>query len=161
LVLLNSMRLLVFGDWAELPPFRQARRIRAWIVRLDNRADLERVSLWVWERRRAVFAGALMAAGIAYATSGWTSIGPGEVGLLQRFGRYHGLLGPGLHLRWPAPIERVRSFAPDRARSLEIGFRAAAQPEDGSVGWAATHGRQLADPIEDEGLLLTGDGRYV
>ena len=41
LVLLNSMRLLVHGDWSELPP---ARRIRAgsatWIGRADDRVDV-------------------------------------------------------------------------------------------------------------------------
>ncbi len=161
LVLLNSMRLLVFGDWAELPPFRRARQFGAWIARFDDRMDLERVPMWVWSRRRALLACALVAIVIAYATSGWTSIGPDEVGLLQRFGRYQGMLGPGLHLRWPSPIERVRPFAPDRARSLEIGFRAAPWRRDGGVGWEATHGRQPGDPIEDEALLLTGDGRYV
>jgi Cu+-exporting ATPase len=161
LVLLNSMRLLVFGDWAELPPFRRARQIGAWIGRFDDRMDLDRAWVWVWDRRRAVLICGLIAALTAYATSGWTSVGPGEVGVLQRFGRYQAMLGPGLHLRWPAPIEQVRSVAPDRARSLEIGFRAATSFRDGSVGWEATHGRQLGDPTEDEALLLTGDRRYV
>ncbi len=161
LVLLNSMRLLVFGDWTELPPIRRARQIGAWIGRFDDRMDLEKAWGWVWGHRRAVLAGTLIATLTAYATSGWTSVGPGEVGVLQRFGRYQGMLGPGLHLRWPAPIERVRSIAADRARSLEIGFRAATRSQDGSVGWEATHGRQLGDPTEDEALLLTGDGRYV
>jgi Cu+-exporting ATPase len=161
LVLLNSMRLLVFGDWTELPPFRRARRVGAWIARFDNRMDLERATTWVWGRRRAILACGLVSIAIAYATSGWTAIGPDEVGVLQRFGRYRGMLGPGLHLRWPAPIESVQSIAPDRARSLEIGFRAASSTREGSLGWEASHGRQVGDPIEDEALLLTGDGRYV
>ena len=161
LVLLNSMRLLVFGDWAELPPFRRARQIGAWIGRVDDHVDLDRAWRWAWGRRRAVVAIALISLLAGYAASGWTAIGPDEVGVLQRFGRYRGTLGPGLHLRWPYPIESVRTIAPDRVRSLEIGFRAAARPQAGSLGWEASHDRQESDPIEDEGLLLTGDGRYV
>src|SRR5262249_60260391 len=40
LVLLNSMRLLAFGGWAELPPFRQVRRLRAARARPGAPADL-------------------------------------------------------------------------------------------------------------------------
>ena len=53
LVLLNSMRLLVFGDWAELPPFKQLRAFGARIDRLDDRIDFERGWRWTWNRRRA------------------------------------------------------------------------------------------------------------
>jgi len=161
LVLLNSMRLLVFGDWAELPPFRFLRRLGAWVGRLDDRIDLERGWDWAWSRRRAFVAGgcALLCAG--YAASGWTTIGPDEVGLLQRFGRYRGVLGPGLHVRWPWPIERVTTVAPDRVRSLEIGFRATGTALIEPLRWESTHGRPLQNRGEDEALLLTGDGRYV
>ncbi len=162
LVLLNSMRLLVFGDWAELPPLRQLRQLGAWISRLDDRIDLERglgVDLEPPARHRRLRRARLSAAG--YATSGWTAIGPDEVGLLQRFGRYRGVLGPGLHLRWPYPIERVTTIAPDRVRSLEIGFRATGAPRSEPLRWESTHGRPLQDRGDDEALLLTGDGRYV
>jgi Cu+-exporting ATPase len=170
LVLLNSMRLLVFGDWAELPPFRALRRLGAWIGRIDDRADLEAIGRWAWGRRRiglAALAGAIV---LVYATSGTTAIGPGELGVLRRFGGYRGLLGPGLHLRWPAPIESVAVEAPDRVRSLEIGFRASRGPGAEPLTWEAGHGRMAfpnspgwlsQDPAEDEALLLTGDGRYV
>ena len=52
LVLLNSMRLLVFGDWWELPPLRQVRALGASISRLDDRIDLELAWQWLWRRRR-------------------------------------------------------------------------------------------------------------
>jgi Cu+-exporting ATPase len=42
LVLLNSMRLLVFGDWANLTPIRQIRELAGQISRLDDRIDLGR-----------------------------------------------------------------------------------------------------------------------
>ena len=51
-------------------------------------------------------------------------------------------------------------LAPERKRGLQIGFRLPSRSDLGG-GWEADHGRFGNDPIEDEGLLLTGDGRYV
>ena len=161
LVLLNSMRLLVHGDWAELPPFRRVRELGEWIGRLDDRVDLEQTWGWFWTRRRTWISMAMVVFLAAYAMSGWTAIGPGEAGVLQRFGRYRATLGPGLHVRWPYPIEQVRPLAPDRIRSLEIGFRSAIRPQVENLSWEASHDRQRNDPIEDEALLLTGDRRYL
>jgi Cu+-exporting ATPase len=181
LVLLNSMRLLVFGDWEELAPVRRLRALGAWIGRLDDRIDLEGAWGWIWARRRALVAAACAVLLVVYAGSGWTTVGPGEAGVLQRFGRYQGLLGPGLHLRWPWPIERVTIAAPDRIRSLEIGFRAQGDAAAEPLRWESTHGRPLAAHSEEtqsdmtvgptpisletrasgDALLLTGDGRYV
>ena len=161
LVLLNSMRLLVFGDWWELPPLRQVRALGASISRLDDRIDLEHAWEWLWGRRRLMLRCACSVLLIGYATSGWTTIGPDETGILQRFGRYRGALGPGLHLRWPKPIERVTAIARDRVQSLEIGFRATGLPQGESLLWQSTHGRPAGDEGDDTALILTGDGRYV
>ena len=51
LVLLNSMRLLVHGDWAELPPARALRRLGAWIGRADDRIDLAAAGNGIWRHR--------------------------------------------------------------------------------------------------------------
>jgi Cu+-exporting ATPase len=161
LVLLNSMRLLVFGEWAELPPFRQIRSLGAWISRMDEHVELERVWSWAWARRRGLLRAICIAVLVGYAASGGTTIGPGEAGVVRRFGRFRGVLGPGLHLRWPYPIEQVNVIAVYRIRSLELGFRGAAAFESETLRWESSHGRALADAPEDAALLLTGDGRYV
>ncbi len=161
LVLLNSMRLLVFGGWAELPPFRFLREMAARIGRLDDRIDLALGWDWAWSRRRVFLACGCALLCARYATSGWTTIGPDESGLLQRFGEYRGVLAPGLHVRWPWPIERVTAIAPDRVRSLEIGFRAAGSSRIEPLRWESTHGRPLQSGGDDDALLLSGDGRYV
>ena len=159
LVLLNSMRLLAHGDWAELPPARALRRMGQGIGRFDDRIDVTAIGRWAWARRRAAAIAAAAVLLVVYATSGWIAVGPGEVAVVRRLGRHVGTLGPGLHLRWPVPIERVTILEPERKRGLRIGFRLASRPEGG--GWESDHGRFGGDPIEDEGLLLTGDGRYV
>ncbi|MFO0951755.1 MAG: FtsH protease activity modulator HflK [Isosphaeraceae bacterium] len=155
------MRLLVFGEWTALPPFRQLRSlgesVRRWDDRLDPGHAIEGVlAHWKVLARLAAAAGILW-----YASSGWTAIRPDEVGLLQRFGRYAGKLEPGLHLRWPSPIETVTRLQADQVRSMSVGFRTGASADASASGWAASHGRGLSSTEEEESLLLTGDGHLV
>ncbi|HEX5961907.1 MAG TPA: FtsH protease activity modulator HflK [Rhodanobacteraceae bacterium] len=67
-----------------------------------------------------------------FLIGGWTSIGGQQVGVVTRFGRFDAVLQPGLHLRFPSPIDRVRK--------VEMG-----------------HTRTLGD----EARLLTRDGQLV
>jgi P-type Cu+ transporter len=150
LVLLNAMRLLWFGDWRSTPPGRLLGGVGRAIGRWDDRIDLEAAGLGLVRRWRSITALGITAGVVAFAISGWTAIGPDEVGLLQRNGRYLGTLGPGLHLRWPLPFERVTRLAPDRVRSVEVGFRSGATRGRDPIAWA-----------EDEALIMTGDGQLV
>src|SRR5260370_13669068 len=98
---------------------------------------------------------------MTYATWGWLAIGPGEVGLVRRLGRFETTLGPGLHLRLPPPFEQVTRVMPERVRSLEIGFRTSRAASASTLGWETTPGGQVSARAEDESLLLTGDGQFV
>jgi P-type Cu+ transporter len=161
LVLLNSMRLLWFGDWRSIAPIRWLRRLGQSIHRLDDRLDpgllFDRLlARWRW------LAGLTFAALFTtYLTWGWAAIGPGEVGLLRRFGRFEGVLESGLHLQLPPPFESITRLAPGRVRSVEVGFRTDSLAMGGSVGWENTHERGNAARADDEALLLTGDGQLI
>jgi Cu+-exporting ATPase len=159
LVLLNAMRLLGFGDWHRAGPFRRLAAARGWVAELDDRLDLGAALGWLGRRWRAGVALAILAALLLYGTSGWVAIRPDEVGLLRRGGRFAGVLGPGLHLQWPPPFERVTRLEPDRVRSVEVGFRTAGGPGFGR--WESPHGRSLLARSEDEALAVTGDGQLV
>jgi P-type Cu+ transporter len=161
LVLLNSMRLLAFGDWAELPPVRRLRALGGAIRRLDERLDPGLAVARLLACWRVLAALGFSAAVLAYLTWGFTAIGPGEVGLVRRFGRHVATLGPGLHLRWPPPVEAITRLAPDRLRSVEIGFRTAGLADPGALRWESGHGRGVSARAEEESLLLTGDGQLV
>lgn len=110
--------------------------------------------------RAAAFALALI-----WAASGLRMIDPQEIGLVQRFGRHvGGELGPGLHLRWPRPVDRVTRVEPDRLRMAAVGSpRGATATEAGAVPsyeWNARHaGFDETPPLER--LMLTGDENLV
>jgi Cu+-exporting ATPase len=161
LVLLNAMRLLTHGDWAELPPVRAVRRLGEAIERLDDRLDLGDLTDRLARQRRVAAVAALGAAVIGYACWGWTVIRPEEVGLVLRQGRYVGALGPGLHCRRPPPFETVTRLTPAKVRSLEIGFRSEAGSARGAQRWESSHARGAVARAEDEGLVITGDGQLA
>ncbi len=100
-----------------------------------------------------------------WAASGLRMIDPQEVGLVQRFGHHAGgELGPGLHLRWPWPIDRVTRIEPDRLRMAAVGSpREAGAGETGSAAsyeWNVRHaGFDDTPPLER--LMLTGDENLV
>jgi Cu+-exporting ATPase len=158
LVLLNSMRLLAFGDWHNLGPVRRARELGEAVARLDDRLDLAAVIESVGRRRRRLGALGLALAASTYATWNLVAIRPGEVGLARRMGRFVATLGPGPHWRWPPPFESVDRLEPGRVRGIDIGFRVVAS---GPVGWEASHERSAIVRGEDEALMMTGDGQLV
>jgi HflK protein len=61
---------------------------------------------------------------LIYATSGLFAVGPGQRGIVTRFGRIVRTdLPPGLHCSWPWPVDQSTVESVSLLRSLEIGFR--------------------------------------
>jgi len=75
------------------------------------------------------------------------SIGPDEVGVIQRFGKYIGLSDPGLHVKIPFGIDKVTPIKVEKIFKEEFGTRTQiAQSRSGRSGLYV-----------DESLMLTGD----
>ena len=77
--------------------------------------------------------------------SGIYIVGPQEVAVITRFGKYVDTTDPGPHYRLPAPIERTRKVNVTEVRSIEIGFNKLASNNKAT----------------DEALMLTGDENIV
>jgi Cu+-exporting ATPase len=152
-VLLNALRLLGYGGWGVTGRERQRERVEQFLGRLDRR--LSPAPLWAWlvRRRVSVFAGVALAAAGVWVASGFVALGPGEVGVVTRLGRYAGMLGPGPHLRWPPPLERVERVAVDLIRRAELGLWI-----DREAGMS-----RIGTPVRDEAasVMMTGDERFV
>jgi Cu+-exporting ATPase len=163
-VLLNSMRLL----WFERPAtnaawLRLRRSLKAVDQWLEQRLDLHEGMHWLERRWRPVLWTMVALAAFWYALSGLTRIGPDEVGVVRRFGKpLPNELEPGLTWCWPWPIDTVTRVQPDRIRTVEIGFRTTpgSAPAEG-LAWASSHGGNGYRRIEDEAVMITGDGNLV
>jgi membrane protease subunit HflK len=77
------------------------------------------------------------------------TVGPESVGVIQRFGRFIGTVGPGLRFKLPFGIDTVTILPVKRQLKMEFGF--------GSQ--AATNPDQAAAPAEQkrESDMVTGD----
>ncbi len=175
LVLLNSMRLLAFERAAGGAWERWRQRWQAF----ESWAGRQSIDAWLhaaWHRWAWGAAVAAMVAVAAWGASAITVIAPDEVGIVQRFGRVTAELPPGLHLRWPWPVESVTRIAPLAARTVTVGFRVlpaaadlaprtlpAAPPpaaSGDSFTWTSSHGGRLT-LLTDEALMITADGEMV
>ncbi len=74
-------------------------------------------------------------------------VNPDELGIVMRFGKYVDKYPPGLHFRWPYPIDEVRLPKVTRQNIIEVGVRS---------------GRSTGMRDERaESLMLTGDENIV
>ncbi len=78
-------------------------------------------------------------------------VDPDELGVVMRFGEYVRKEPPGLHPRWPYPIEEVRLPKVTRQNIIEIGMRS------GGIGRSGGATRDE----RAESLMLTGDENIV
>jgi Cu+-exporting ATPase len=154
LVLLNAIRLLGFERWETLGIFRAGGQI----VTACRRCRPSMLSEWAWTHRRGLLRGLAALGLVAYLGSGITVIGPEQVGVLRRWGRFRPpVLGPGLHLRLPAPFESVTLAEPGTVRVARIGLTSPTTETPGPVAWNATHGARR----DESALFLTGDENLV
>jgi len=169
LVLLNSMRLLTFER--SLAP-RSSARFQELLQRADRRiarfTDVDEILHELSHRWRPIAAAATVLLVAVFAASGLTQVGPDEVAVVRRFGRPLAEdLGPGLHWRWPSPIETVDRIRPNQARMVEAGYRVVREPPPGSDSarpvstWSSAHEGEGVVLIADEAQAPTGDGNLV
>ncbi len=72
---------------------------------------------------------------------------PDEEGVVTTFGKFSRTTSPGLHFKWPSPIEHAATPAIRQVRRAEIGFR-------------TSQGRPL-QRVPAESLMLTGDQNII
>lgn len=76
------------------------------------------------------------------------SIGPDEVGVVQRFGKYIATTDPGLHVKLPFGIDKATPIKVKKIFKEEFGVRTV------SAGVKTRYGR---GDYSDESIMLTGD----
>ncbi|UCG14567.1 MAG: protease modulator HflK, partial [Deltaproteobacteria bacterium] len=91
----------------------------------------------------------LIAAGV-YASV--YTVAPEETGVIQRFGRYVRVSGPGLHFKLPFGIETVRKVKTGRNFQMEFGYRTTE---------AGIRSRFTERGFKEESLMLSGDLNVV
>ncbi len=81
-----------------------------------------------------------------YLSTGFYKVGPTEVGVVTRFGKYNRQVESGLHYHLPYPFESVYTPKVTKVRRTELGFRTI------DPGPPARY-----QNVNNESLMLTGD----
>ena len=84
---------------------------------------------------------------ILWLFTGVNTVGPDEVGVVQRFGKYDRIVQSGLNYHMPFLIETVKTPKVTEVKRIEVGFR--------------TVGKNQYRTVERESLMLTGDENIV
>ncbi|MDB5307016.1 MAG: heavy metal translocating P-type ATPase [Gemmataceae bacterium] len=181
LVLLNSMRLLGFERTTTSPAIARLRDSAKSFDRWLNTVHLDDLVHAVGHRRRPLAAAVAGVGVLAWLGSALAPVDVGETGIVRRFGSVTTSLDPGLHVRWPWPVETITRIRPDEIRTVEVGFRGV--PADGRTGvppapgtsdrlrrpgggadagltWSSPHAEGVAR-LSDEAVMITGDGDLV
>ena len=179
LVLLNSMRLLAFERTQSSPTLSRLRGASQTVDRWINTFHIDDVLHGLADRWKPLTAATVVLMLLGWLSTAFAEVENGEVGIVRRFGAVTADLGPGLHVRWPWPIETVTRLRPDEVRTVEIGFRvltpeqlagraggrAAVREDpggrrDAGLTWSSPHAEGVA-PLSDESVMITGDGDLV
>ena len=107
---------------------------------------LRRAFDWFSNRGNGLYLLIIAALVLLWLSSGIYSIQAGEEGVVQTFGRFTSVTGPGLNYHFPRPFQRVTIVDVESIRLIEIGFR------------TTNSGRQ--DNLQ-EALMLTEDENIV
>lgn len=176
-VMLNSLRLLRAPGRAKSPWWKE--RIRAVLPsglsldRLSRRVNglaehlefdaLANAFLRSWPRlRRPLFLSVV----VLYLASGIYTLRPDETGIIERFGRkVLPYSGPGLHYKFPWPVDRLTRLQTRRVRAVEIGFRSNPKSpsafEPTAYEWNAQHRTGRYTSVPEESSMLTGDQNMI
>jgi len=144
-----------------------------WIWLRDRVAQLTGIAV----SQRGLGFAAVAGAAVLWLWSGVFTVGPGEVGMRLRFGRILASdLEPGLHFRWPWPLENHELIAQNLARRLEFGLppdlsreeatraQLRGRPAFGSLPLpqqAASGVWFQKETAPGDSFLLTGDGNLI
>jgi len=166
LVLFNSMRLLAFEREPNSAVMRWRGRFRLVDLWMERNLSVEQIAHDLSHRWKPITIGIGVVAIVAWALSGLAAVEPDEVRIVQRFGRVSADLGPGLHWRWPWPIETTRSIKPGEVKALVIDFKPRSEADEeeertvsaDALTWTSAHGDQRRPAAA---AMLTGDNQLI
>jgi len=180
LVLLNSMRLLTFERTSPSPTLAHVRNRAHAVDRWLNTVHVDDFLHAIGHRWKTVTGTLGVIALVAWLATSLVQVNADEVGIVHRFGALEADLSPGLHVRYPWPVEAITRLRPGEVRTVDVGFRpvsagqapliekprrspngtSAAAVSDANLAWASAHTEGIARRT-DEAEMITGDGDLV
>ena len=89
-----------------------------------------------------------------WALTCFVIVGPDERGVLERYGRFHKAVEPGMTFKLPWPIDKVHRFTANETKTLALGHAGEREMRD-KILWTAKHYKKEYETLvaaETEGL---------
>ncbi len=178
-VMMNSLRLLRVERgglepretrfsrlWARTPLPHAWERLRHVTEKIDFGAlDFASGLNWLIDNRERMVRPILYALGALVVWSSFYTLKPEETGVIVRFGeKVLPYDEPGLHVKFPWPIDQLVRIQAKRVRVVEIGYRSnssAPDNEPAAYEWNVQHRSGRFQRRPEEALMLTGDQNMI
>ena len=152
--------------WARTPIPQAWERLHHVTEKIDFGAlDFASGLNWLIDNRRRMVRPMMYAAAALVVWSSFYTLKPEETGVIVRFGQkalpYD---EPGLHMKFPWPIDKLMRIQAKRVRVVEIGYRsisASPDTEPAAYEWNVQHRSGRFQRMPEEALMLTGDQNMI
>lgn len=137
-------------DYCLLP---SRNRSNSFISVLEENTGISLKSLWSIKYLKRIAPGIVLGlAALLFLSTTVYSVDPQQQAAVYRFGRLdrESVVGPGIHMKLPWPIDKVEFYDVDRTSSIQIGYSGAASAD---FFWTLAH--------EQEYTLLLGGGKEL
>lgn len=121
---------------------------------LADQAGLpEFVSRWLTRARRWAVPAIIVVVLVAYGRTCFFTVGLGQEGIVEHLGKpTRRAVQPGLHLRWPWPIDRVLLIDKTTVLTSRVGNET--DPQAFALIWTREHGTEVPFMAGDQGLFF-------
>jgi len=89
---------------------------------------------------------------IIILSSSFYTVNTDEAGVIKTFGAFSRITGPGIHTKWPWPIQTVEKVSVEKVNRIEIGFRTVGKDSAGNI---------IYSDIPEEKTMVTKDENIV
>ena len=120
---------------------------------------------WLIDNRQRLVRPMVYLACALVVWSSFYTLKPEETGVIERFGQkvlpYD---EPGLHVKFPWPVDKLTKIQARRVRVVEIGYRStssAPDAEPAAYEWNVQHRSGRFQRMPEEALMLTGDQNMI
>lgn len=161
-VMFNALRLLWFEGWEETKIGRSVGDLMRGVETLFEFLSPTRIVGGVVRNMGLLTQLGVSLGIVAWGLSNLVILREGEQGLVTRFGRQEALLGAGLHLRWPYPLERIYREKTGLIRTVQLGFRGTGDGDTQGktvppIEWQAEHRGTKYQSVAAEAQMLGGE----
>lgn len=130
---------------------------------LDYQFGFKVSQTWMYQLFKRIIGWVIIAqVALLFISTSFVIIEPTEQALIRRFGepiaKNDGILDPGLHMKWPWPIETIKRYKTEQVQNFYVGYKPIdkVSEERPAILWTTSHTEEMGEK-PTEMLVATKD----